>query len=138
MSRPAVTFQLRGVNAVIALIVLAGLAVGRFWWLQATLDERAAGAIRQQLVIEFYSRATATKDTSRILASISEAEGVEVTSLKARRYDDGLVVRAEFTVNGQPPADGKSVRYFVTSNPIFGECRVRWSTSALTYYMSLW
>jgi hypothetical protein len=138
MNQPTVAFKLQGPSAILALVVLAGFAAGRFWWLQATLDERAAGAIRQQLVFELYGQATATKDASRIEASISQAEGIDITALKARRYKDGLVVRAEFTVNGQPLPDGKGVRYFVMTNPLLGDCRVRWPASALTYYLSLW
>ncbi len=124
-------FQFRGWQAVFALAALLG-----FWGIQMYLrvrpvDDAMQDAVRVELLKEYSGRGP--KDVARLVAEARAGSpvepvqplvqrDVEFTSIAARAKMGAPVtlVRAEITVDGGPPPDGRSVRYFRISTKFMG------------------
>ena len=124
-------FQLRGWQALIAIPLLLG-----FWGLEMYLhirpvDDAMRDALRAELLNEYSGRGP--KDVARLVAEARAGSpvepvqplvqrDVEFTSIAARGKMGAPVifVRAEITVDGGPPPDGRSVRYFRMSTKFIG------------------
>jgi hypothetical protein len=124
-------FQLRGWHALVALpLVLA------FWGLEMYLhvrpvDDAMRDALRAELLNEYSGRGP--KDAARLVAEARAGtpvedvqplvqRDVEFTSIAARGKMGApvILVRAEITVDGGPPPDGRPVRYFRMSTKFVG------------------
>jgi hypothetical protein len=115
--------QLRGWHALVALAALiAFLGIAMFLRVR-TVDDGMRNAVRERLVNEYSGRGP--KDIARIVAGAREGSpiesvpemvqrDVEFTSIAAhgRMGASAILVRAEITVDGGPPPDGRPVRYF--------------------------
>ena len=124
-------FQLRGWHALIAIPLLLG-----FWGIEMYLhirpvDDAMRDALRAELLNEYSGRGP--KDVARLVAEARAGSpvepvqplvqrDVEFTSIAARGKMGAPVifVRAEITVDGGPPPDGRSVRYFRMSTKFIG------------------
>jgi hypothetical protein len=116
-------FQLRGWHALVAIAVLvAFLGIAMFLRVR-TVDDGMRNAVRERLVNEYSGRSP--KDIARMVAEAREdlpieavpeivQRDVEFTSIAAhgRMGAPAILVRAEITVDGGPPPDGRTVRYF--------------------------
>jgi hypothetical protein len=116
-------FQLRGWHALVAIAALvAFLGIAMFLRVR-TVDDGMRNAVRERLVNEYSGRGP--KDIARIVAEAREGSpiepvpemvqrDVEFTSIAAhgRMGAPAILVRAEITVDGGPPPDGRTVRYF--------------------------
>jgi hypothetical protein len=116
-------FQLRGWHALIGIAVVLG-----FWGFEMYLhvrpvDDGMRSAVRERLLNDYSGRSP--NDVARILAEAHQGSRVETvpevvqrdvefTSIGAHGKMGALVtlVRVEITVDGGPPPDGHSVRYF--------------------------
>jgi len=143
-------FQLRGWQALIAIPLVLG-----FWGIETYLrvrpvDDAMRDAVRAELLNEYSGRGP--KDVARLVAEARAGSpvepvqplvqrDVEFTSIAARGKIDGRVtlVRAEVTVDGGPPPDGRSVRYFRMSTKfIGGGWMVLGESDSYAYLMELW
>lgn len=124
-------FQLRGWHAIIGIAALLG-----YWGIQmymrvAPVDDAMRDAVRAELLNEYSGRGP--KDVARLVTEAREGmpvepvqplvqRDVEFNSIAARGKIGGPVtfVRAEVTLDGGPPPDGRSVRYFRISRKFIG------------------
>jgi hypothetical protein len=119
-------FQLRGWHAVLGIAAVLG-----FFGIQTdmrvrTVDDGMRNAVRERLLKEYSG--VGPKDLARMveqgrqglpIESVPEVvqRDVEFTSVAAhgRMGASAILVRAEITVDGGPPPDGRKVRYFRVS-----------------------
>jgi hypothetical protein len=116
-------FQLRGWHAVVGIIAVVGIVGVQMWLRVRPVDDGMRDAVRVELLKEYSGRGP--KDIARLVTEaraglpvehIPEViqRDVEFTSIAAHGRMGGMVtvVRAEVTVDGGPPPDGRPVRYF--------------------------
>jgi len=141
-------FQLRGWQALVAIPVLLG-----FWGIQmylrvCSVDDAMRDAVRAELLNEYSGRGP--KDVARLVAEARAGStvepvqplvqrDVEFSSIAARGKIGAPVtlVRAEVTVDGGPPPDGRSVRYFRMSTKFTGGWMVIGESDSYGYLMQL-
>jgi len=142
-------FQLRGWPAVIAIaavLVFMGVEMRlRF----VSVDDAMRDAVRAELLNEYSGRGP--KDLARLVAEARQGSpvepvqplvqrDVEFRSIAARGKMSSSVtfVRADLTVDGGPPPDGRSVRYFRVSRKFVGEgWMVVGESDSYTYFTQL-
>jgi hypothetical protein len=140
--------QLRGWQAFIAIPLLLG-----FWGIQTYLrvrsvDDAMRDAVRAELLNEYSGRGP--KDVARLVTEAREdspiepvqplvQRDVEFKSIAACGKMGGrlTLVRAEVTVDGAPPPDGRSVRYFRMSGKLTGGWMVVGESDSYGYFMQL-
>lgn len=125
---------------VVLLLALAGF---RYHTRPVTLDPAARDAVRSRVVAEYVPATLAPRGLEPVLDSASATEllhqsGVEIRSMTARGWSDNAVVRVELAVNGRPPADRHSVRYFRVLHLSSSGWRVVGQSTAVRYYTRLW
>ncbi len=141
-------FQFRGWQSLVAVAAVLGL-----WGIQMYLhvrpvDDAMRDAVREELLNEYSGRGP--KDVARLVAEARAGSpvepvqplvqrNVEFTSIAARGKMDGRVtlVRAEVTVDGGPPPDGRPVRYFRVSGKFTGGWMVIGESDSYSYFMEL-
>lgn len=97
-----------------------------------TVDDGMRDAIRNELLKEYSGQGP--RDVTRILSEARDGmpiepiqpvvqRDVEFTSISARGAMGAhfLLVKAEITVDGAPPPDGRAVRYFRVSRKFTGD-----------------
>lgn len=142
------SFQLRGWQAVAALVVMAAITGAQMYSRIRPVDDGMRDAVRTQLLQEYSGRGP--KDIARFVAEAGAGSpvepvppliqrDVEFTSMAARGSTGGaLVVRAEVTVDGGPPLDGRPVRYFWISRKFGGDgWLVMAEADSYRYFMAL-
>jgi hypothetical protein len=142
-------FQLRGWHAFVGIAALLGFSGIEMYMRVRTVDDGIRGAVRERLVKEYSGRGP--KDIARIVAEAREGSpiepvpevvqrDVEFTSIAAhgRMGAPAIVVRANITVDGGPPPDGRPVRYFrVTRKFMEDGWMVVGESDAYFYYREL-
>jgi hypothetical protein len=116
-------FQLRGWHVLVGIGALLGFMGMEMYLRIRTVDDGLRNAVRARLVNEYSGHGP--KDIARIVAEAREGSpiepvpdvvqrDVEFTSIAAhgRLGAPAILVRAEITVDGGPPPDGRTVRYF--------------------------
>jgi hypothetical protein len=119
-------FQLRGWHALVGIAALLGFSGIQMHLRVRTVDDGMRNAVRERLLNEYSGRGP--KDIARIVEEAREGSptepvpevvprDVQFTSIAAhgRMGAPAILVRAEITVDGGPPPDGRSVRYFRVS-----------------------
>jgi hypothetical protein len=119
-------FQLRGWHALVGIAALLGFSGMQMYLRVRTVDDGMRNAVRERLLNEYSGRGP--KDIARIVTEAREGLPIEpvpevfhrdlqFTSIAAhgRMGAPVTLVRAEITVDGGPPPDGRSVRYFRVS-----------------------
>jgi hypothetical protein len=145
---PEYNFQLRGWQAIVAMVALVG-----FFGIKAavhvrTVDDEMRAAVRERLLNEYSGRGP--KDLARMVQEAREGSPVEMpppvvqrevefTSIAAHGKIGGGVtlVRAEVTVDGGPPPDSRSIRYFGISRKLEGGWMVVGESNSYSYYNEL-
>jgi hypothetical protein len=141
--------QLRGWHAIAALAVMAGITGIQIYSRVRPVNDGMRDAVRGELLNEYSGRGP--KDIARFVAEAREGSPVEpvpavvqrdvqFTSMAARgMMGSGVViVRAEVTVDGGAPPDGRPVRYFWVSRKFGGDgWLVVGETDAYQYFMEL-
>jgi len=125
------SFQLRGWHAVVGIIALLGFAGIQIWLRVRSVDAGTREAVRLELLNEYSGRGP--KDIARLVTEARAGSpvepvpevvqrDVELASIAAHGRMGGPVtlVRAEVTVDGGPPPDGRTVRYFRVSRKFMG------------------
>lgn len=142
------TFQLRGWKALVALAAVAVFFGGRTYLRIRPVDDGLRDAVKGRLLNEYSGRGP--KDVTRIIAEAHEGKpveelqpvvqrDVEFTSIAAHGRMGGMytVVRAEVTVDGGPPPDGRAVRYFSIMEKLGGGWMVAGESDSYRYYEEL-
>jgi hypothetical protein len=137
--------ELKGWKAVAALAVIAAVLAGKFLAERSTLESEAADEIKFWLRSEYLSHGMQDFDLDSMTEQEAEARAEELlsfddvvfTSIKARGRGDNIVVRVEVEVAGKPPPTGDPVRYFKMTHSTVTGWRVKWETTALSYYLKL-
>lgn len=124
--------QLRGWQALVGILVVFGFTGVRMYARIRPVNEAMKEAIRTELLNEYSGRGP--KDIARFVAEARAGSpvepvppvvqrDVEFISVGARgNFGTGIVVlRAEVTVDGGPPPDGRAVRYFRMERKFGGE-----------------
>jgi hypothetical protein len=141
-------FQLRGWPAVGAITVLAGITGVQMYLRVRPVNDAMRDAVRVELLKEYSGRGP--KDLARFVAEARAGlpvepvpplvqRDVQFTSMGARGTMGGaIVVRAEVTVDGGAPPDGRPVRYFWVSRKFEGDgWLVMAETDSYRYFMAL-
>jgi hypothetical protein len=142
-------FQLRGWHALVGIAALLGYLGIEMYLRVRTVDDGMRNAVRERLLNEYSGRGP--KDIARIVAEAREGSSIEpvpevvqrdvqFTSIAAhgRMGASVTLVRAEIRVDGGPPPDGRSVRYFrVSRNFMEGGWMVVGESDPYFYYREL-
>ncbi len=142
-------FQLRGWHALVGIVALLGFAGIQMYLRVRTVDDGMRDAVRERLLSEYSGRGP--KDVARILAEAHEGSPIEpVPEMVQRDVEFGsiaahgrigalaTIVRADVTVDGGPPPDGRSVRYFRVERKFMGDgWMVVGESDAYLYYREL-
>jgi hypothetical protein len=135
---PSAGITLRGWPAVIALVVVAGLYGVTFLVSRRALDDKALDPIRRQLEGEYTAVLLPGVDPRDpdpdALARLTALERIEFASVSVRGFGSDIIVRVEPRVEGEPPPDGRDVRYYRMSYSTLNGWRVRRQSTAWRYY----
>lgn len=120
---PTYNYQLRGWHAVLAVLALLGFTGLKMAQRIRPVDNAMRAAVRDELLNEYSGRGP--KDVASLVAQARAGQplnslppvvqrDVEFTSIGARSAKGSSVVliKAEITVDGGAPPDGRSIRYF--------------------------
>lgn len=142
------SFQLRGWPAVIVIAAIAGITGVQMYSRVHPVNDAMREAVRSELLAEYSGRGP--KDIARLVAEARAGSPVEAvpplvqrdvefTSMAARGSLGGAeVVRAEVTVDGGAPPDGRAVRYFWVSRKFESQAwMVMGETDSFRYFMAL-
>jgi hypothetical protein len=140
--------QLSGWKAIAGVVAVLGLVGGTMALRIRTVDDAMRQAVRVYLLNEYSGRGP--KDVTRLLAESRQGlpvealpevapRDVQLPSLAARGKMGGpvTIVRAEITVDGGAPPDGRAVRYFRMSRGLEGMWFVDGESDSFRYFQEL-
>jgi hypothetical protein len=132
---------LTGWPAVIAIVVVVVFYGLTFVISRQSLDDEALAPIRLQLQGEYTSAVLPELDPNdpapEVVDRLTEMDQIEFASVSARGSGDNVIVRVKPLVNGQPPPDGRDVRYYRMSWSNLTGWRMRHESTAFRYYTTL-
>ena len=139
--------ELTGWKAIVAVLVVVAITGVRMSMRFPAIPDEGREALRTWLVKDYEGlgpRALArmARDYRAGLPvqapdPPAEAPEVEFVSLHAHGLHDGMVVRAEVSVNGGSPPDDRSVRYLFLTTKFDGGWMVMAEATKLNYYEAL-
>jgi hypothetical protein len=146
---PEYNFQLRGWHALVAIALLLGFVGLKSYLRVRPVDDALRDAVRTQLLNDYSGRSP--RDIARLVTEAREGlpveqlqpvvqRDIEFTSIAGRGGIAGpaRIVRAEITVDGGPPPDGRSVRFFRVSRKFAGDgWMVVGESDSYRYFMEL-
>lgn len=146
---PEYNVQLRSWHVLIGIALIAGVFGVKVYLKVRPVDDGMRGAVRQELLKEYSGQGP--KDVARIVQEaraggpISPVQpvlqrDVEFASIDARGKIGALytLVKAEITVDGGPPPDGRRVRYFRMERKFTGQgWLVVGESDSYQYFMEL-
>jgi hypothetical protein len=144
---PEYNFQLRGWQAIAAIVALLG-----FFGIKAALhvrpiNDEMRAVVRERLLNEYSGRGP--RDLARMVQEAREGlpvetpppviqRDVEFNSIVAHgKIGAGVTIRAQVTVDGGAPPDGRSIRYFALSRKFEGGWMVMGESNPYSYYYQL-
>lgn len=145
--------QLKGLPAVAALILVVGFGAYRIHSMQTTLETDAVEELKFWILSDYSRQALADvpEDVSMVsdqqaaeaAEKIQALERIEFPSIKAKGMwksgkDSDVLVKVDLLVDGQPPPDGVSTRYYKMRYSSVSGWRVVRRTSAWSWRLKLW
>jgi hypothetical protein len=142
-------YQFRGWHALLAIVALGGFFGIKMYMHVVSVDQPMRDALREELQKEYSG--LGPKDVTRILNEAAEGQPVEPLP-PAVQHDIEFksiaacgtmgkpvkLVRVEITVDGGPPPDGRSVRYFQMETKFVGDgWMVIGESSSYRYFSAL-
>jgi hypothetical protein len=135
------SITLTGWPALIVIVLALGVYGMTFVMGRSTHDDEALAPIRLQLQGEYtamlLSDAEAVAPDAEAVERLLALDQIEFTSVSARGSGENVIVRVEPRVDGQPPPDGRDVRYYRMSYSTVTGWRVRHESRAFRYYTTL-
>ncbi len=144
-----VTIKLTGWKAVAAGVVFLILMIAHQFFVRRQLDEQAIEQIRPYIQGEILSSALSGME-GRSMTELSKADQLRVTqkaltvqkvefrNVTARGFGSEQILRVEITVDGQPPPNGKDVRYYRMEYSYLTGWIYRQEVTAFSYWTKLW
>jgi hypothetical protein len=145
---PEYNFQLRGWHALVGVALLIGFFGVKMYLRIRPVDDAMRDAVREELLKEYSGRGP--KDVARLVTQARQGSpvdplpplvqhDVEFNSIQVRGAMGGPVtlVRAEVAVDGGPPPDGRSIRYFSIGRKFTGGWMVMGESNAYRYFQEL-
>ena len=142
------TYQLRGWHALVAIVAVLVFFGIKTQLRVRSVDDGMRDAVRLEVLKEYSGQGP--KDVARLVAEARAGSPVEpIPPLVERKVDFtsieahgkmgawATLVRAEITVDGGPPPDGRTVRYFQMTRDLDGHWMVIGQSRAYFYYMEL-
>ncbi len=134
-----VQIKLTGVKAAIAILLVAAFMAYRFFDATSTIDTDAAAELKFSLWGQYASRLMAekpepTEETGRRALAL---DNIQFPDISGRGTPGDMVVRVRILVDGSPPPDGRSVRYFRMEYSQLTKWRYVRETFAIAYYLNL-
>lgn len=130
--------RIKGIPAVLLIIVLAAFAVFRLTQASATLDKDGREVLRQWIAAE-YSRYHLARDDvtdEERVPFLLASDSVEFLSLSGRGRPDRTIVRVEVAPGSARPPDTPAVRYYRMEYSTITGWRLERQVSAVSYYLS--
>lgn len=139
--------ELTGWRAIVVAVLILGVSGYRFYTRFQTVSDDGRGALREWLVKDYTGRGpkALAKRVADYRAGLPDRPlelptvmpHVDFVSLSAHGSRDAMVVRTEISVDGEPPPDGRPVRYlFLTTRPA-GGWMVLSESDSFNYYEAL-
>lgn len=139
----------RGWKTLAILLALAGVWGYRQWSMRTSIDQAALEKLKPWIVAEFASKALSetaggrpyeqlTTEERRALGEKVLAAGraeVRVTGLHGLGTE--AVVRVEVLIDGQPPPDGRTTRYYRLDHSLLLGWTFRQEVPRLSYWLEL-
>lgn len=135
--------RLTGFKAALALIIVAAVVGFRLVTAHRTLSDEAkdilALEIRSEYARGYLKGLNAENITPEMVDSITALARVTFPKISARGSLDDAIVRAEVLIDGAPPPDGRSVRYFrMRYSSVLGwRLKSGREPTALQYYLAI-
>jgi len=142
-------FTFRGWKAVAALGLVLAFFVGSYLWRFQTIDDTARDSITAWLLRDY--QGNGQRDVMQRLQEYKQGLPVQplpeikpmniefssISGLRTGKYTNSrMIVKATITVDGGPPPDGMSTRYFYMMN--YGDSwRVSRESNSYAYYTAL-
>ena len=131
------------------LLVVLAIVVYKYNVMNTTLDAGGKQAIKTWVLSRYIARGLdsfeeqnidemTSKQAERAVDHFLNLNKIDINSIKARGKGDDIIVRAEITVDGKTPPDGKSVRYFRMEHSMITGWRMKTETTSLWYHLKLW
>ena len=147
MSEDGYRFTLSGRKALAALAVVFGWYGLNVWYHIRPVDDAGRNAIHAWLLRGH--RGDAAEDVLRQLQAVKAGLPLEpetetppmdaqIVSASAHGGTAHMIVKVEVTVNGGPPPDGRSTRYFYVSRDFDDTWHVLWESNSYFYKRALW
>ncbi len=138
--------KLTGWKAVAALGVFLVVAIAHQTFIDRQLDEAALEKIRPFIQGEIITSALGGRDPSdlnkaelkKVGTAAMASNKVEFNNVTARGFGSDRILRVEITVDGKPPPDGRSVRYYRMEYSYLLGWVYHQEVTAFAYWTKLW
>ncbi len=136
MSR--IQIKLTGVKAVVAILLVAAFMGYRFFSAASTIETDAAAELKFSLWGQYASRLMAEKPepTEETVRRALALDNIQFPEINGRGTPGDMVVRVRISVDGSPPPDGRSVRYFRMEYSQLTKWRYVRETTGFAYYLN--
>ena len=134
-----IQIKLTGAKALVAILLVAAFLGFRFFSATSTIESDAAEELRFWLKGQYASRLMAenpepTEETARRALALDNIQFLEING---RGTPGDMVVRVSILVDGSPPPDGRTVRYFRMEHSQLTKWRLVRETIGLAYMLNL-
>jgi len=117
--------------------------------MRSTIGTEAIDALRPWIVARFMREALAdlegksyaelTQEEVETLGdNLQAASRVDIRSIQAKGHGENVVVRVEVWVDGKPPRDGKTIRYYAMNYSAVSGWTFSSEVGPLSYWVELW
>ena len=142
------TITLRGWQAGAAALALLILVIAHQAFIGRKLDRQAIEGLKPHLKGRILSQAldnrpwnklsdAEKKEFSDLAVSMTNPE-IDLNNVSARGFGSRRVVRVEVSLQGKPPPDGRTVRYFSMEYSLLFGWIYRQEVGPLSYWLAPW
>lgn len=133
-----VQIKLTGAKAVVAILLVAAFMGYRFFSATSTIETDAAEELKFSLWGQYASQLLAEKPepTAETARRALALDNIQFSEINGRGTPGDMVVRVHIVVDGSPPPDGRSVRYFRMEYSQLTKWRYVRETTALAYHLN--
>ncbi len=133
-----VNVKLTGAKAVVVILLVAGFMGYRFFSATSTIETDAAEIIKSSLWGR-YARGLMAENpepTEETALRAMALDNIQFLEINGRGTPGDMVVRVRISVDGSPPPDGRSVRYFRMEYSQLTKWRYVRETTGFAYYLN--